>query len=163
LWLESVRLEIKAGNVQQAKAMLARGMQECPTSGILWAEAIFLEPRPQRKSKSVDALKKCEHNPNVLLAVSKLFWCERRLEKAREWFNRTVKLDTDFGDSWASYYKFELMNGTEQQQQEIKQKCIQYEPRHGELWCQISKDVKNWKLKTADIIERCAQQLQVPT
>lgn len=39
--------------------------------GILWAEAVFLEARPQRKTKSVDALKKCEHDPHVLLAVAK--------------------------------------------------------------------------------------------
>lgn len=41
----------------------------CP--GTLWAEAVFLEARPQRKTKSVDALKKCEHDPHVLLAVAK--------------------------------------------------------------------------------------------
>ena len=46
-------------------------MQECPTSGLLWAESIFMESRPQRKTKSVDALKRCEHDANVLLAVSK--------------------------------------------------------------------------------------------
>ena len=46
-------------------------MQDCPSSGLLWAEAIFMETRPQRKTKSVDALKKCEHDPHVLLAVSK--------------------------------------------------------------------------------------------
>lgn len=46
-------------------------LQECPNSGILWAEAIFMEPRPQRKTKSVDALRKCEHDPHVLLAASK--------------------------------------------------------------------------------------------
>lgn len=47
-------------------------MQECPpNAGVLWAEAIFMEPRPQRKSKSVDALKRCEHDPYVLLTVSK--------------------------------------------------------------------------------------------
>ena len=46
-------------------------MQECPASGILWAEAIFMESRPQRKTKSVDALKRCEHDPHVLLAVAR--------------------------------------------------------------------------------------------
>jgi pre-mRNA-processing factor 6 len=46
-------------------------LQECPTAGILWAEAIFMEPRPQRKSKGVDACKKCEHDANVLLAISR--------------------------------------------------------------------------------------------
>ena len=46
-------------------------MQECPASGILWAEAIFMENRPQRKTKSVDALKRCEHDSHVLLAVAR--------------------------------------------------------------------------------------------
>ena len=46
-------------------------IQDCADSGLLWAEAIFMEARPQRKTKSVDALKRCEHDPNVLLAVSR--------------------------------------------------------------------------------------------
>jgi len=50
---------------------MARALQECPSSGLLWAEAIFIEARPQRKTKSVDALKKCEHDSNVLLAVAR--------------------------------------------------------------------------------------------
>ena len=51
--------------------VLSIALQECPSAGILWAESIFLESRPQRKTRSVDALKKCEHDPNVLLAVAK--------------------------------------------------------------------------------------------
>ena len=50
---------------------MAKALQECPSSGLLWAESIFMESRPQRKTKSVDALKKCEHDPHVLLAVAK--------------------------------------------------------------------------------------------
>ena len=50
---------------------LNTALQECPNSGILWSEAIFLEPRPQRKIKSIDAMHKCEHDVNVLLAASK--------------------------------------------------------------------------------------------
>ena len=88
-------------------------MQECPTAGILWSEAIFMEARAQRKTKSVDALKRCEHDPHVLLAVAKLFWSERKVNKAREWFNRAAKLDPDLGDTWAYFYKFELQHGTE--------------------------------------------------
>ena len=50
---------------------MAKALQECPSSGILWAESIFMESRPQRKTKSVDALKKCEHDAHVLLAVAR--------------------------------------------------------------------------------------------
>lgn len=69
--LEAIRVEVRGGKQNIAMTLMAKAMQECPASGILWAEAIFLAPRPQRKSKSVDALKKCEHDPHVLLAVAK--------------------------------------------------------------------------------------------
>lgn len=42
----------------------------------------------------------------------RLFWAERKISKARQWFARTVKIDGDFGDAWAHYYKFELVHGT---------------------------------------------------
>lgn len=53
LWLEAIRVELRAGMKDIANAMIAKALQECPNSGILWAESIFLEPRPQRKTKSV--------------------------------------------------------------------------------------------------------------
>ncbi|RLW00856.1 hypothetical protein DV515_00008467 [Chloebia gouldiae] len=73
LWLESVHLQYRAGLKNFANSLMAKALQECPSSGILWSDAIFLEVRPQRKTRSVDALKKCEHDPCVLLAVAKLF------------------------------------------------------------------------------------------
>lgn len=48
-------------------------LQECPTSGVLWAEAISMAPRPQRRSKSVDALKRCNDDPHIIAAVATLF------------------------------------------------------------------------------------------
>ena len=71
-------------------------LQECPTAGILWADAIFMEPRPQRKSKSVDACKKCEHDAHVLLAVSKwvsLCVCLSLIHSSKNWFRwRNVEM-----------------------------------------------------------------------
>lgn len=142
--------------------MMARALQECPTSGILWAEAIFMENKPQRKSKSVEALKKCEHDPNVLLAVAKLFWSERKVEKCREWMTRTVKLEPDLGDSWVNYYKFELLHGTVDQQEDIKKRCIASEPKHGELWCKYSKDIRYWKESIEFFLLMAAKDLKPP-
>jgi hypothetical protein len=65
------------------------------------------------KMKSLDAMQRCENSPLVVLAVAKYFTSERRIPKAREWFQRAVKLDTDYGDTWAFYYKFELQFGSE--------------------------------------------------
>lgn len=163
LLLEAVRVELRAGLKDIALTLMAKAMQDCPNSGILWAEAIFLELRPQRKTKSVDALKHCEHDPHVLLAVSKLFWAERRTNKVREWFSRTIKIDPDLGDAWAYYYKFELLHGTEVQQEDVLKRCVTAEPHHGENWCKVSKDIINWRKKTEQILKLTAAALSVPT
>ncbi|KAK3931821.1 Pre-mRNA-processing factor 6 [Frankliniella fusca] len=162
LWLEAIRVEFRGGLKDIANTLMAKALQECPNAGILWAEAIFLEPRAQRKTKSVDALKRCEHDPHVLLAVSKLFWCERKNQKCRDWFNRTVKIEPDLGDAWAYFYKFELLNGTEETQEEVRKRCIAAEPHHGEAWCAVSKDIKNWRMSTEEVLAKCAKDLPIP-
>uniref|UniRef100_A0A1I7W2R2 TPR_REGION domain-containing protein n=1 Tax=Loa loa TaxID=7209 RepID=A0A1I7W2R2_LOALO len=162
LWLEAVRIEARAGLKELAQERLARALQECEHSGRLWAEAIFMEERHGRRTKSVDALKKCEHNADVLLAVAKLFWTERKIRKAREWFQRTVKIDPDFGDAWAFFYKFELLHGSQEEQDLVKKKCLQAEPRHGELWQEVSKDVENWRKRTDEILAELAEKLEMP-
>lgn len=163
LWLEAVRVEHRAGLREITHTLMAKALQECPTAGALWAEAIFLEQRPQRKTKSVDALKKCEHDPNVLLAVSKLFWAERKIGKCREWFNRAVKIEPDLGDAWAYFYKFEAVQGTPETQEEVKRRCMAAEPHHGENWCRVAKDINNWRMKTEDILLKVASELPIPT
>ena len=162
LWLKGIRIEWRE-NKEQAKALMARAIQECPSAGRLWAEAIFMENKPQRKTKSVDALKKCEHDPHVLLAVAKLFWAERKVQKCREWLTRTVKLEPDLGDAWIHFYKFEQLFGTADQQNDIKQRCINVEPRHGELWCKYSKDIKHWRQKTEFFLMLAAKDLEPPS
>ena len=64
-------MEIRGDRKSIAEGLMAKALQECPTSGILWSDAIFMETRPKRKTKSVDALKKCEHDAHVMLAVAK--------------------------------------------------------------------------------------------
>ena len=71
LWLAAVRQELAADPsgvdpdaIKAADALLAKGLQECPGSGALWAQAVKAAPRPQRKAKSVDALKRCEQSPS---------------------------------------------------------------------------------------------------
>jgi pre-mRNA-processing factor 6 len=126
LWVEAVGVEERSGGTVQAKAMLARGegfltdrpgaffcssvsvgLQECPSSGLLWSMSIWAEPRPTRKSRSVDALKKSRDDPLIICTVARLFWAERKIEKAREWFGRALAQNADLGDIWAWWLKFE--------------------------------------------------------
>lgn len=74
-----------------------------------------------------------------------------------------VKIDPDLGDAWAYFYKFELLHGTEQQQEEVKTRCKTAEPHHGEYWCKVSKEIGNWCLSTEQILLLVANNLPVPT
>ncbi|KAJ3218692.1 hypothetical protein HDU67_004474 [Dinochytrium kinnereticum] len=152
LWCEAIRVEFRGNNVPMAKAMIAKSLQECPTSGILWAEAILAESRPQRKSKSTDALKKCENDPVVLVTIARLFAAERKLDKARNWFGRAVKVNPDLGDSWAWWLKFEMQHGDEAQQNDVISRCVAAEPHHGELWQKVAKSVSNWGKRIDQIL-----------
>ena len=53
-------------------------LQECPTSGLLWAEDIKMTARPAQRRRSLDALRKCDNDPHVVLQVAILFWREVR-------------------------------------------------------------------------------------
>ena len=159
LWLSSIRLERRAGNEKLAVSLMARALQECPSSGLLLAENITMSPRVEQKSKSADAIKRCPDDPRVISAVASLFASERKHDKARKWFERAVKLDSDLGDSWAKWYAFELDNGTKEAQADVKQKCIAAEPKHGECWCKVSKTMSNRRRTPADHLEAAAQNV----
>jgi len=118
-----------------------------------------MEPRPQRKARSVDALKKCDNDANVVLAVARLFWADRIIDKARNWFNRAVKLDPDNGDAWAYFLKFELDQGTDETRQDVISRAVQAEPHHGLVWPAIAKAVENAGKTTEQILALTAAAL----
>jgi pre-mRNA-processing factor 6 len=160
LWLEAVRLESRTGSVKAASNAMARALQECPVAGVLWAEEILTVPRQQQKSRSVEALKRCDNDPHVITAVARLFERDRKHAKARKWFVRAITLDPDNGDAWTAYYAFELRNGTEQQQHDVRDQCSAASPAHGELWCSIAKLTENRRLSTADVLHKAALALR---
>lgn len=160
LWAESVGVEERSGGAVQAKAMLARGLQECPTSGLLWSLSIWSEPRPMRKTRSVDALKKSVDNPIIICTVARLFWAERKIEKARQWFGRAAATAPDLGDTWGWWLKFERQHGTEEQREEVRTKCIAAEPHRSPVWQSVAKDDTNRGKSVREILELVADALQ---
>ena len=180
LWAESVGVEERSGGAAQAKAMLSRGLQECPSSGLLWSMSIWAEPRPTRKSRSVDALKKSKDNPLITCTVARLFWAERKIEKARQWFSRSVTTEQnkDIGDHWGWWLKFERQHGTpvcliviyisrgltdqviQEYMEEVIKQCVAAEPHHGPVWQSTAKDDKNVSKGTKELLEMVADALQ---
>ena len=159
LWLEAVRMERRSGNEKLARTLMARALQECPTSGLLLAENIMTAPRVEQKSKSADAIKRCPEDPHVIAAVASLFASERKNEKARKWFDRAVILDPKIGDSWARYYAFELEVGNKEQKENVKQRCVAAEPKYGEMWASIMKDMANRRKTVAEGLDLVARHI----
>ncbi|KAE9583311.1 Pre-mRNA-splicing factor prp1 [Colletotrichum fructicola] len=161
LWCESVRIERRAGNINQAKSLMAKALQEVPKSGLLWSEQIWhLEPRTQRKPRSLEAIKKVDNDPILFVAVARIFWGERKLEKAQNWFEKALVLDSDNGDSWAWYYKFLLQHGTDEKRADVINKCVLNEPRHGEHWQAIAKHPQNARKETEEILKLVADRIE---
>jgi pre-mRNA-processing factor 6 len=154
LWLAAVRLEVDQNNDKMVTTLMAKALQECPDSGLLWAEEIKLAARPSRRAKSMEALKRCDNDPYVIAAVASLFVDERKYPKARKWFDRAVKINETIGDVWAQYYSFELKHGTEETRQDIRQRCETAAPKYGEKWCSISKAIGNRKLTKGEILDQ---------
>jgi len=155
LWIEAIRNEIRYtdGDTQLAMNMLFRALKDCPASGRIWAEMIELEEPQAKKSRCVDALKKCDNDGYVLVSVAKLFWESGNAEKARMWLTRAITEDPKLGDAWVAAYQFEVRYGTEETQQDIIKKCKIAEPKYGEKWISVSKKIENSNMKIEDILK----------
>lgn len=160
LWLEAVRLERRNGIQKLADSLMAKALQECPNDGSLLAENIYNSRRVEQKSKSADAIKRCPEDPRVISAVASLFASERKTEKARKWFDRAVLLNPDLGDSWARYYAFELGMNDETRLFAIRKRCVNAEPRHGELWASVRKARDRRNNSTEEILALVAQTIR---
>lgn len=162
LWCESVRVERRAQNMKQAESLMERALRDVPKpdQGVLWSEKIWhLTSRPQRKPRALEAIKEVDNDPSLLVAVARIFWGERRLEKAQNWFEKALVRDSDLGDSWAWYYKFLLEHGTEEKREEVISKCIGVEPRHGEVWQSVAKNPRNAKKGVEEILKLVTAEL----
>jgi pre-mRNA-processing factor 6 len=160
LWTESIRVERRANNINQAKVLMAKALQEAPNSGLLWSESIWhLEARTHRKPRSLEAIKKVDNDPILFVTVARIFWDERRLEKAMTWFEKAILADSSQGDSWAWYYKFLMQHGTDEKRQDVVSKCVISEPKHGEIWQSVAKDPVNFNRSTEEILKMVVEQL----
>jgi pre-mRNA-processing factor 6 len=162
LWRELVRVERRVGDLEQAKMVMASALQLMPTSGLLWAEHIMhLVPRTQRKSVLTEAIKKVGDDPILLVTAARLLWKERKLVKALNWFQRALEANPDIGDTWAWFYKFLEQHGTDTLRADTIAKCLEHNPRYGELWQPIAKDPKHAGKNSEEILKLVVATLEV--
>jgi pre-mRNA-processing factor 6 len=49
-----------------------------------------------------------------------------------------------------------LEHGDEKSQEAVLKRCVEADPHHGEVWCSVSKQPANWKLKADGILKTVA-------
>jgi pre-mRNA-processing factor 6 len=161
IWYEFIRFENKCKNYSNANLILSKGLKEMPNSGLLWSLAIESEKPHLRHSRAADALSKVENNEYIMTSIAKVYLLDRNIEKARKWFENSLRINSDFGDTWIYYYKMEIEMGEENKAEEIVKRCVEKAPRHGEIWTSICKKVENWKLKTKDILLKAVESISL--
>lgn len=163
LLLENVRIERRHGNDKIAEALMAKALQENPTSGILWAEDVLTCQKHQQKAKSIDALKKCDNDPFVILAIARLFDKDNKIDKARKWFERAIALSPRLGDAWIYYYMFEIRHHQNDLCEAILKRATEADPNRGELWCTVTKTTSLRRLDIPTKIKMVVEQVLVLT
>ena len=128
--------------------------------------------------RSVEALKKCDSSAEVISAVARLFERDRKIDKARKWFERAIALNPKLGDTWAYLYTFELkqlaltsrqkqqqqalLTGvapTDQRPDEVLARCVTVEPNRGEVWNDVAKHTDYRRAKPDVILKKIAEKL----
>eukprot|EP00871_Galdieria_phlegrea_P002713 jgi/Galph1/3442/GphlegSOOS_G2112.1 len=178
LWEESIWLEERVHRRQLGQDMekglvnsrmntskstmttLSKALQECPDSGRLWALAIELESSKQRRARSVDALTRCDRDAYVMISVARLFWGERKIEKARSWFRRAVSVEPELGDAWAAWYAFEQKENGEAELKEMERQVSSHPPKRGNRWCAVRKAIENVQLNNLQILQKVAEYFE---
>ncbi|KAF8483099.1 hypothetical protein F5888DRAFT_1844101 [Russula emetica] len=155
------RLEEADGKSIRARALLEKARLVNPKSDVLWAgRGAFRRPLRGRRCLRAARMPNIRHalvNGNL---VARLYWADRRIEEAREWFERAVSAGPDLGDAWGWWLKFERKHETAAQQEDVIVRCQAAEPRHGETWQPIAKDDKNGGKSAKEIPELVAVALQ---
>lgn len=161
LLVEFIKFEWNSKNYSNANMLLAKGIKEHPTSGILWSLAIDLEKPHLKHSKAADALSHVENSEHVMTSIAKIYIKERNMEKARKWLENAIRINPDYADAWVIYYKSELLYGDENRLMDVLRRCEEAKPRHGEIWQKFSKKSGNWKLKTKEILLLSADSINL--
>lgn len=152
LLLALIRFDKATRYKNNCSKMIKYALERFPTSGKLLGELTFMEDRPKRKTMISNAFEKCPNDSYVMLAASKYFFSVGKVEKSREWFERTVKLHPNFGDAWAYYYKLEKTYGTIEQQKRVWIGCLECRQFYGELWGAFKNDIDNWTFTTEELL-----------
>ncbi|GMM28420.1 U4/U6-U5 snRNP complex subunit [Martiniozyma asiatica (nom. inval.)] len=138
LHLARVKLETQ----QQQPRILAKSLRKLPHAPLLLSLSIELAPESSKKSQYAFALKASRDHPIVTLTIAKDLWNQGAIDKAKIFFEASLKKGSSNGDVYIYYYAFLLQNGTVDQMKLLEANFEKDEPRYGK-WAEIKKSIEN--------------------
>ncbi|AET39908.1 U4/U6-U5 snRNP complex subunit PRP6 Ecym_5130 [Eremothecium cymbalariae DBVPG len=159
LYVAKSKMEHRLGNQDNARLIVHQGLQKCPKSPELWCQNIrLIAKKSMQKTLFQDALKSTDNHGLVLAEIGRSFFCESKYDKALRWFQRAVEDQPKIGDSWVWYYLTLKMLG--KNTDFIFTSLEEHEPKYGELWISVSKNVKTQFLSLNETLILCSQQVK---
>ncbi|GAY67550.1 hypothetical protein CUMW_257410 [Citrus unshiu] len=98
LWAVEIDRCLENGKKNKACLLMARALQQCPASGVLWATYVCMVSDDQLEFVYSKALSMSNNDANVIVVVAALMSKNKNIEVARDWFEWVVKTDPDNGE-----------------------------------------------------------------
>ena len=98
LWAVEIDRCLENGKKNKAGLLMARALQECLASGVLWATYVCMVSDDQLEFVYSKAFSMSNNDTNVIVVVAALMSKNKNIEVARDWFEWVVKTDPDNGE-----------------------------------------------------------------
>ncbi|KAL3228951.1 hypothetical protein RNJ44_02038 [Nakaseomyces bracarensis] len=149
-----IELEMRQDNIDQADLLISQGIQKFRKDEWMWVLCM----RRAKEKKSVykktlfqDALKSTDNSSLVLFEIGKSFFRENQFIIALKWIDRALSKNKKYGDLWL--YKAFCLESLKKDIQVCKDAVLEEEPKYGEEWVRISKDIKSIYLTASEVFD----------
>lgn len=140
VFLESVLLEMRAGDVTAAVREAQEALAIHPGNGRLWAVLIQLKRRegPAEQWAVFNlALKEVPKSGEVWCEGARICVAQRNYKEARRYLDFAVQFTPQYGDSFVEYILLEILDGgdpTHVDTRRLELQCLNAEPNYGTVW-----------------------------
>ena len=153
-----IAFEKKYGTAPTANRLLSKALEKLPTSGLILSLSIVLEKPSNRHAKALEAMKKNFNDPYIMTTIANLYFNEGDFSNARAFYEKALTANPDVGDTWVYYY---ISEQEARNRDEIFQRFVQQEPRHGVMWPSIKKEAENRNKKIEEVLVIASERMDI--
>lgn len=138
VFLETVLLEVRAGDLDAARARVKEALEVHAGTGRLWAVHIQLacgKTLDEQMELFQHALKEVPKSGEVWCEGARLYMKQGNHAEARKCLANAAQFTPQYGDSFIEYLRNELLEkGAFSAECPLGQQCINAEPNYGPMW-----------------------------